>query len=206
MPTLEPTILPDHGEYAIHLTGRQGKSKARPPEISSMSAEDRLRNILYDGRVRGFPVFNTDTGVSCFSECTKESIAAQIEGGRYEPVGIGFSKQDLFVAGGAPCLYIRDDEFELTRGWPDPIRSRVVRYAPAGENSSRSEWTHEREWRVIGDFSFQWSLVKFLLVPNRLWLRSYASFMGATFGAEYERQLCEIPTFIASDGHRLEEC
>lgn len=75
---------------------------------------------------------------------------------RYEPCGVGFSKQFIFDKNGGPALYVRGDEWETaTAVIPEPLRSRLVRFWPGAEADPReilpshlrsiSEWLHERE-------------------------------------------------------------
>lgn len=164
--------LPDVGDHLIHFTGRNGPRINVEPAITELSAQERLLHILVDGVIRGFETFAAAAPVVCFTESTKAAVMRLIREGRYEPCGIGFSKQLVFDKDGGPALYVRGDEWQTaTEALPLPLRSRLVRFWPGAEPeagqilpghlSTMSEWLHEREWRAPTELRFGWTDVKF---------------------------------------------
>jgi hypothetical protein len=106
---------------------------------------------------------------------------------RYSPYGVGFEKARLFAAGGGPAIYLRWDlhkkqqEFrhstkEDWHGFDPSVYSFVTpfspKYAPAKykekhwEGKPECNFTSEREWRVPHDFTFQYSQVRFVILPG----------------------------------------
>jgi hypothetical protein len=182
--------LPDVGDHLIHFTGRDGpKLGGVDPAILAMPAQQRLAQILVDGGVRGFQTFGSNAPVVCLTESTKASVLRLIHDGRYEPCGIGFSKQLVFDRGGGPALYVRGDEWPTaTEALAHPLRARLVRFWPGAapdpgeylpDNLERkSEWLHEREWRVSNELRFGWDDVKFLIVPHERWQSFYADWIA----------------------------
>jgi hypothetical protein len=83
----------------------------------------------------------------------------------------------VFKAGGAPVWYVRGDEWDLARtGRPAAELSRMVRLWPGGDRlMPRSEWSHEREWRVLGDLAFTPADIAFVIAPSLGWAATVAS-------------------------------
>jgi hypothetical protein len=196
---LQTYDLPDVGDHLIHFTGRSGaRTDDVDQRILNLSPERRLVEILVDRVIRGFEAFGAGAPVACFSESTKASIPKLIRDGRYAPYGIAFSKQLIFENGGGPALYVRGDEWEtMAAAVPQPVRSRLVRFWPGAVSpdgkklphplENRSEWLHEREWRVPNEFRFDWRDVTFLVIPNTSWQQFYANWLTGRSGSKPAR-------------------
>src|SRR5262245_38620374 len=150
--------LPDIADHLIHWTGRISRPNDNvPSEITKLSASSRLHQILDDRKIRAFTGFGAGGPLVAFTESTQAAVLKLI-GERYEPYGIGFSKQFVFEKCGGPALYVRGDE------WPTatqaleghPLRRRLVRFWPGADPDgdeeplddhikNPSEWLHERE-------------------------------------------------------------
>jgi hypothetical protein len=197
---------PDVGDFLVHFTGRVGARANVDPRIEALPPQERLLHILVDGVIHGFETFGADAQVSCFTESTKAAMRQLIQEGRYEPCGVGFSKQLVFDQGGGPALYVRGDEWEAATALPHPLRSRIVRLWPgadseAGEQlpshvSRPSEWLHEREWRLPGGLRFAWSDVRFLIVPHAGWQAFYASWISSWAGPEYGQAFQQLAAVV----------
>lgn len=199
--------LPDIGDHVIHFTGRAGKRINVDPAILNLPAQERLLHILVDGVVRGFETFSAGAPVVCLTESTKPAVTKLISERRYEPCGIGFSKQLVFDRGGGPALYVRGDEWPtVADAVPQPVRSRLVRFWPGAQADpgevlpeyllGTSEWLHEREWRVPTELRFDWDDVKFLLVPDRRWQNYYAEWIENWAGDIYAAVFAAIPAVV----------
>ena len=143
-----------------------------------MDAGERLAYILMERGIRPHPAYGGASliPVTCLSECTPAGLKALVLLSRYEPFGIGFTKDYVFAAGGGPALYIRADEWESVSSLPDALKARSIRLWPGASATgtevlpeslkSRSDWRHEREWRLRGPLSFDWLSVAFLIFPT----------------------------------------
>jgi len=181
---------PDLSNYVIHFVDRMGRPNDRvPPEIAAMNGPARLAQIFDAGEIRAFPVFfSGEDPVVCFTECTPAGVRTLIRERRYTPWGIAFSKDVIFGAGGGPAFCVRGDEWHLVEdaSFPPALRARCTKLWPGadlGEGltsiladqrlKTPSEWTHEREWRVIGDgepaaFRFRLEDVAFAVVGSKI--------------------------------------
>lgn len=143
----------------IHLT------KADTDE----DAFDILWKILVEKRIIGGHGFVAgDDVVCCFQEVPPISIAENLkyEGKipnnrvRYSPFGIRIIKGNLFNEGGRPVIY--DVSEELKEILPQNEYWRIVDLD--FQNSEYIiDWTHEREWRIKGDYLFDYEEIQVLL-------------------------------------------
>jgi hypothetical protein len=160
-----------------HLTRRKNVGN------NELSALDVLIKILREKRLEGS---STESGfivgrrrAVCFQEVPLYSIAqnltheatlfnqqaaAGIHGKiRYDQYGLIFAKDYVFVRGGRPVVY------DKTADAKDFLREdqwwRIVRF-DLSDPGNFVDWTHEREWRVPDDFTFDLNEA-FVLVPNR---------------------------------------
>ncbi len=81
---------------------------------------------------------------------------------RYSGYGIQISKDTVYNAGGRPVIY--DATVKAKSYLPENEWWRIVNFDLSNPNQI-IDWSHEREWRVPGDFSFTLSDIA-ILVPN----------------------------------------
>lgn len=128
----------------IHLTGQRGDRTPIDSLISILS-EQRIRASGNDGYIKG------SIPAVCFTEMPLTSVPLLVEASatsahRYACYGIALHKSHAFSRGARPVLYLPDSE----AGWvPEEHRWRHVRF-----EQGEVDFTHEREWRCPGDFSF----------------------------------------------------
>ena len=133
----------DMGSMLFHFTRRSADKHH--------SAYYMLTKILSDGKLKGANCDGAGNCV-CFTESPIEefnsvfslnAIASKNEERvRYEPYGIGVSKEWLFGKGGRPVIYDSSAEY-----LSDAERYRWKKYDP-----TRSiDYTWEREWRIKTD-------------------------------------------------------
>ena len=60
--------VPDIADHVIHFTGRAGKPINVDPKVEALPDEQRLIQILVDGRIRDFETFGADCPVTCLTE------------------------------------------------------------------------------------------------------------------------------------------
>lgn len=73
---------------------------------------------------------------------------------RYASAGVLFRKTFVYRKGGRPVIY--DKTSEAKKYLPKGQWWRIVNY-DLDDDKNIIDWTHEREWRVPGDFTFEWS-------------------------------------------------
>ena len=95
---------------------------------------------------------------------------------RYEPFGLMFMNHLVYKAGGRPVIY--DDPDLALKYLSESEWWRIVSYK-LSDTKSFIDWTHEREWRLKGDFSFNLECVT-VLVPN--W-KAFHQFMESSRNA-----------------------
>jgi hypothetical protein len=118
-----------------------------------------LAEILRDGGIRGSNnrgfVKGNRTAV-CFTEVPLSGVRYFVDSIRYSHYGIAISKKTAFEAGGRPVIYLPDAE----GAWiPEDQRWRHVRF-----EYGSVDWTHEREWRLQGDFDIRSAIGFYILV------------------------------------------
>jgi len=110
-----------------------------------------------------------------FEQKKRESDPAQKI--RYRPIGLAFSKDYLFKKGARPVIYEKTD---IAKGFlPEAECWRIVRLDLSDENAF-IDWTHEREWRVPDDLSFELEEVTIIAVNNNSINALAKSFKEAT--------------------------
>jgi hypothetical protein len=148
---------PDITRALIHLTGNR----------SDRSARDALISILSVGLIRGSGNSGYIKGkntAACFTEMPLSTIRYFIQhrsmtSHPYQPFGIAVSKHNAWQRGARPVIYLPDDEAHWI---PDEERWRHVQL----DYGKKVDFTHEREWRVKGDFGLKGFGV-YVIVPNK---------------------------------------
>lgn len=149
-----PTVKrSDFSQGLVHLTRERLEYDDATMKIKQAASPfDVLKEILTSGKIRasgngGF-VKGTQKAV-CFSEIPLSSVnefasPPAEEKARYRFYGVSLSKKAVFAAGGRPVIYLPDKEGD----WIPPDQKwRHVRF-----EHGVVDFTHEREWRSLGDF------------------------------------------------------
>lgn len=133
-------------------------------------AFQRLRKILADrvllggtGRIKG------KYACVCFSEapinCLSDGLVNESLYSKYSPFGIVVSKEWLFSRGGRPVIYQPADEWDQLQ---ESHRWRHVLYEIRPDRS-HSDFTWEREWRILREvLEIEPSSAR-VVVPDRDW-------------------------------------
>lgn len=166
---------PDFSMYLAHFTtDNNSKSKEKcnsELQGSNLMAKERLIKILKDKKIIASSMPWTNCRAVCFTECPWTSLLDHTE--RYSPYGIGFDKSYIFSRNGSPVYYVRADQYEKQE-WHDHLKPFVTPFWPAyrpgsineKKNFSTCDYTHEREWRVPHDLSFEYEQVKFIVLKD----------------------------------------
>ncbi|MEV1295205.1 hypothetical protein [Pseudonocardia sp. NPDC049635] len=131
-----------------------------------MTPQDRLTSILWDGAIRSTIPFGATQHAVSMSEASADHIAWLVKEQGFPPWGVMFGRQAVYDAGGGPVWYARPEQFAAVRG--TAAAEWAVRYETTP--TSRSDWTHEREWRIHGPTVNLRELVPFgVLVGDEAW-------------------------------------
>lgn len=173
---------PDFSDYVVHFT------KDAPPlgnntKIIKGSAYDRLVAILKATTILATTMPWTNRLAVAFTECPWASLPDHAK--RYSAYGVGFKKATLFADGGGPAIYLsphlheKQMEFQSKnnpewKGFHSDLYSFVTPFCPPyAPSDAKKKWgkkpvdySHEREWRVPHNFSFNLSQVEFVVVPD----------------------------------------
>lgn len=167
---------PDQSFFLAHFTKNGDKYTGEEKENSSfdeMSARQRLISILQDRTIKASTVPQVKKKVVCFTECPWGSLLRHAE--NYSPYGIGFTKKLIYSRKGNPVLYVNPHLFK-SQQWDENLYSFINPFLPkyANEKEKHTEpfkgkavdYTHEREWRLKKDFSFQYIYVVFVILKS----------------------------------------
>ncbi|MEH7043424.1 DUF2971 domain-containing protein [Bacillus thuringiensis] len=153
--------------HLTHLTRIESNSKEAIDKLIKMLKE---KKVLGSKPNQGFIV--GDNPAVCLQEAPLYGVCQNVYheqqnrmnlGGkrRYDALGLSFSKRYVYEKGGRPVFYEKTDiakEILPRSEW-----WRIVNFNLSDENKI-IDWTHEREWRVKGEFEFELSEVYVLLL------------------------------------------
>ena len=127
-------------------------------------------NQIVNGVPRGFicgndpvvcfqdvPLFSLSENILLEQQMHSENPSSQI---RYAAFGLRFDKRYIFENGGRPVIY---EKTEVAKKFlPQNEYWRIVKL-DLDNSDNIIDWTHEREWRIKGDFCFELNHVEILL-------------------------------------------
>ena len=177
---------PDFSNYVAHFTKDKDPyyKKYHPQaqlkgEISG-SAFERLLSILKSKTIYSTIMPWSKMKAVCFTECPWTSFHSHAQ--EYSCYGLGFKKETLFKVGGGPVHYMRTDVFQKQfeqigagKHFCEELYTFIAPFAPAYAPPEyfESEWvkkvvdySHEREWRVPTDYSFEYNQIEFVVVQS----------------------------------------
>jgi hypothetical protein len=108
-----------------------------------MPPAHRLWTILQEQQLRGFPPFGSSEPMICLSESPLFHLQWLMVYRGFPRWGLFLRRQWVYDVGGGPTWYVRSEQYEeLTaeqRRWATRLDTTA---------STRSDWLHEREWRI----------------------------------------------------------
>lgn len=167
----------------VHLTKGNGNLSALKV-LMKILREQKLvgsLNQVVNGTQRGF-ICGTQP-VVCFQDVPLHSLSENVlfeqqiraeepnSPVRYTAFGLRFDKRYVFQKGGRPVLYEKTDVAK--RFLPQDEYWRIVKLDLDDERYI-IDWTHEREWRIKGDFEFELDKVEILLSNEKSFGKFYA--------------------------------
>ncbi|GAA1657307.1 hypothetical protein [Actinoplanes couchii] len=145
IPGLLGSAGPAQFEWLVHFCGRPNPAAVTPTvplAIRNQQPWQRLFSILWEGQIRGFAPFGSDSPMVCLSESPLEHLRWLLSTRQWPPWGLLLRRQTVYDLGGGPVWYARPEQLEML---PAELRGWTVRFE-TGVN--RSDWLHEREWRI----------------------------------------------------------
>lgn len=164
----------DISSRVVHLTKpNQDENLTALEVLMKILTEQTIQgsgNKLVSGVQRGFICGNAP--VVCFQDVPLFSLSENIMHEqdmcsnntnlpiRYRPFGLRFDKRYVFRNGGRPVLYENTDTAKSFL--PQNEYWRIVKL-DLNDDENIIDWTHEREWRIKGDFKFELAEAEILL-------------------------------------------
>lgn len=151
----------ERSDITSHLTHLTRFSKNESSRINTLIKILNDKKLIGSDTSKGFIV--GDNSAVCFQEAPLYGICQNVYheqqnlhelGGkiRYDAIGLSFSKRYVYEQGGRPVLY---DKKEVAKKLlPRDEWWRIVNFDLENDNKM-IDWTHEREWRIKGDFNFE---------------------------------------------------
>lgn len=177
----------DWSPFLVHLTWSEAMEPFRRT-ITDGTAAEAVAAGLADADARSYEVFSViaESGrlracesdrrkdapaCVCLSECSLPGVIGLSE--RYGRFGFVFRKSAAYRRGARPCAYLDWPAYkivsELRTAPPSSEERRLFGLCnvltPRGEGRIQ-DFTHEREWRVFADLSFEICPPEMLLSPN----------------------------------------
>lgn len=179
---------PDSTHYLAHFT-KDGNPVGDGRHYQGMRARDRLVSILKEKTIHSSTMPWTNTRAVCFTESPWSSLLDHSK--NYSPYGIGFAKETVFNKGGNPVWYINSELYRSKRWSPDDkITGFLTPFSPRYASGERKldnkivDYSHEREWRTLDDFSFSYGEISFVILDNVEDLSHIPSDIVAEIGSE----------------------
>ena len=162
----------DMSEGLVHLTKNDEKHSSLAVLVKILEEKTIVgsTNKIVNGHTRGFICGNDS--VVCFQDVPLYSLAENILLEqhlhkqspqlpiRYSSFGLRFDKRCIFRSGGRPVIY---EKTNIAKDFlPENEYWRIVKL-DLDDKDNIVDWTHEREWRIRGDFHFELSEVEVLL-------------------------------------------
>lgn len=147
--------------------------------VSDKKAFETLINILSNKKLiggTGYVNCGKKNPVVCFQEVPIYAVAESLEfekkigtgRSRYRGFGIRTTKAHVYNKGGRPILYGNKDELmTLLKDENEFWRIGSVSYKAKSGDDEIVSFLHEREWRIKGDFKFEYKDIEIILPDNK---------------------------------------
>jgi len=161
---------------------------------SNEEAFEKLWKILIDKMLigsgkRGY-IVGTEKAV-CFQEVPLYSIVENLlfedtldDKTRYSWFGLRFNKIQMYRNGARPVLYGKTEELKTVLNPKDYWRIVDLDL----EKTDVVDWSHEREWRILGDFQFEYNDIEVIVRDDYY----YQKFVNRCIKEERMDILCTV--------------
>lgn len=146
----------DLSSFVHHMT--KGNNERDDVENLVKILNDRM---LYGSSTKSGYIVGENTAV-CFQDVPVTGLAQNVYDNkkRYSSSGLGFTKEYIYCSGGRPVIY-EDTDYAKTF-LPEYEWWRIVNFNLSDEKNY-IDWTHEKEWRIKGNFNFDINEVHVIL-------------------------------------------
>ncbi|MCY6372770.1 DUF2971 domain-containing protein [Clostridium ganghwense] len=160
----------DMSAYVTHLTREQDGRKSIQNLIKILEERKIIGSnnkgfICGENRATCFqdvPMYSLGQNTLHEQENRKE-LGGKV---RYKLMGLAFDKRYVYMRGGRPVIYensnIAKKFIDKEEWW------RIVSF-DLSDKENIIDWTHEREWRVKGDFEFELKNTYVILVNHKMY-------------------------------------
>lgn len=138
---------PDLSIFLIHLI-RDEADEVAFKNLKSIIRDKTLLQSSYKVGGENVVCF-TETPVGCLK--TADGLRNYTDFQKYSRFGIMVYKQNVYIDGGRPVLYLEE---KFKDQLPGEIKWRYQIFEPSF-TSAKYDWTWEREWRMTGNFNFE---------------------------------------------------
>ncbi|MDQ2747022.1 MAG: hypothetical protein M3T96_07175 [Acidobacteriota bacterium] len=188
----------DLSSSLVHLTRKVEN------EETTMSAIDVLIKIIREKKLTGSDprkaFIHGNQKAVCFQDAPLYSIAQNLAferkfsrenktRHRYSGCGLVFSKYYIFQSGGRPVIYDKPEDAKKYLS-SEADYYRIVSFDMSNPDNV-VDWSHEREWRLAGDFEFRADWVAILL-ETRTDYKEFISKCSLPENVEILGQVCGI--------------
>lgn len=159
-----------------HLTRGNGEKEAF--DVLNQILEEKVLRASSAGYIIGnekvvcfqdIPMVGIAENIICENQLRKEKGYTTI---RYNPFGIRVNKQHAFRRGAREVIYGKKEEMKSvvkeSEWW------RIVTHN-MDIPSETIDWTHEREWRIKGDYLFEYSEIE-VIVENPKYYKKFMEY------------------------------
>ena len=167
----------DHSDWRKRISSRNDMA-ARITHLTrgnnSDEAFENLWKILIDKKLNGSGnsgFINGNRKAVCLQELPLIAIAENLmyektlnDKVRYSPFGVRFHKGFVYKNGGRPVIY--EDKEIMKSFLPDSEYWRIVDLN-LSNTKSYVDWTHEREWRVPDELSFDYNNIEVIVKSGK---------------------------------------
>lgn len=167
----------DHSDWRKRISSRNDMA-ARITHLTrgnnSDEAFENLWKILIDKKLNGSGnsgFINGNRKAVCLQELPLSAIAENLmyektlnDKVRYSPFGVRFHKGFVYKNGGRPVIY--EDKEIMKSFLPDSEYWRIVDLN-LSNTKSYVDWTHEREWRVPDELSFDYNNIEVIVKSGK---------------------------------------
>lgn len=160
----------DISSQIVHLTRGSGDKAAHEVLFEIVSQQNLIGSSTKSGFICG------SRKAVCFQDAPLVSICQNVfyeqkyrksnpsSKDRYRAIGIAFSKPYVYRKGARPVIY--DKTAEAKKYLPQTEWWRIVNY-DLTDPKKLIDWTHEREWRIPDDMSFDLKQATLLFVSSK---------------------------------------
>lgn len=196
----------NHTEWRDRIIHRNDISSRITHLTNGDSPDDafqKLMKILVDKKlIGGLGYINGNTPVVCLQEAPLSSIGENLiferllrEGNksnkhRYRAFGLRFSKPYIYKNGGRPVIY--ENAKQLKNIIPNSQYWRVVDFQ-LSDIINYVDWSHEREWRVKNQLSFEYDDIE-IIVPSKAYYKKFIEYCEANNRMDILKEISGIIT------------